>query len=152
MSDLRIERVDGGTAAGGNAALEDWRHVHNLIVPTAALSTDEVRERAGRHRLEVAYLGAELIGCTTVRPPADDTATATVIARVLPAHRGRGYGGELYTRGLAAARELGARVIETVVLASNPEGLRFALHHGFTETETYLLPGDTVPFIDLRLS
>lgn len=157
MSDLRIEQVDGAATADGETvledrALEDWRQVHNLIVPTAALSPDEVRERSRRHRLEVAYLGADLVGCTTVRPPLDDTATATVIARVLPAHRGRGFGGQLYERGLATARELGARVIETVVLASNPEGLRFAQSHGFTEIETYLLPGDTIPFIDLRLS
>ncbi|MFK0181713.1 GNAT family N-acetyltransferase, partial [Streptomyces xanthochromogenes] len=27
-----------------------------------------------------------------------------------------------------------------------------ALKHGFVETERYLLPGDTIPWIDLRLS
>jgi hypothetical protein len=50
------------------------------------------------------------------------------------------------------ARELGAEVIETVVLSSNEDGLRFAQKHGFVETERYLLPGDTIPWIDLRLS
>ena len=93
-----------------------------------------------------------LIGCSTVRPPTDDTLTVTLIARVLPAHRGQGFGEELFTRGLGRARELGARVIETVVLSSNEEGLRFALKHGFVETERYLLPGNTIPWIDLRLS
>lgn len=39
-----------------------------------------------------------------------------------------------------------------MVLASNPAGLRFALAHGFTETDRYLLPGATVPYIDLRLA
>ncbi len=34
--------------------LADWRHVHNVIVPPAALSPGEVRERAGRFLLEVA--------------------------------------------------------------------------------------------------
>jgi hypothetical protein len=48
--------------------------------------------------------------------------------------------------------KLGAEVIETVVLSSNEDGLRFAQKDGFVETERYLLPGDTIPWIDLRLS
>ncbi|MCM2430549.1 GNAT family N-acetyltransferase [Streptomyces sp. RKAG337] len=146
MSELRIEQVDG------EAAVEDWQRVHNLIIPTAPLSLDDVRERVRRNRLDVAYLGDVLVGCSTVRPPADDTSTATVIARVLPAHRGQGFGGEIYAEGLAQARKLGAEVIETIVLASNPDGLRFALAHGFVEFERYVLPGDTIAYITLRLS
>ncbi|MEU1365224.1 GNAT family N-acetyltransferase [Streptomyces sp. NPDC005803] len=145
MTDLRIEGVDG------DAMLRDWRYVHNTIIPTAVLSLAEVRERAGRNRLTVAYLGDVAVGCSTVRPPADGEAAATVIARVLPDHRGKGFGGQLYEHGLAEARALGAGAIETCVLESNPEGLRFALKHGFVETERYVLPGDSVPFIDLRL-
>lgn len=146
MSDLRVKQPEDDTE------LEDWRHVHNVIIPTHGLSLDEVRERARRHHLEVAYLGDVLVGCSTVRPPADDTSTATVIARVLTAHRGRGFGEELYARGLRRAQEFGAEVIETVVLSSNEDGLRFARKRGFVETERYLLPGDTIPWIDLRLS
>ncbi|MCM2417225.1 GNAT family N-acetyltransferase [Streptomyces sp. RKAG293] len=146
MSKLRIEQV------GGEAAVEDWQHVHNLIIPTGPLSLDDVRERVRRNRLDVAYLGDVLVGCSTVRPPADDTSTATVIARVLPAHRGQGFGGEIYAEGLVQARKLGAEVIETIVLASNPDGLRFALAHGFVEFERYVLPGDTIAYITLRLS
>ncbi|MEV6833877.1 GNAT family N-acetyltransferase [Streptomyces sp. NPDC051133] len=144
MSDLRFQRPDD------DATLRDWQHVHNTIIPTHLLSLDEIRDRAQRHHLEVAYLGDVLVGCSTVRPPTDDTATATVIARVLAPHRGRGFGEELYARGLDRARELGARVIETVVLSSNEDGLRFACAHGFVEIERYVLPGETVPWIDLR--
>ncbi|MFJ5677657.1 GNAT family N-acetyltransferase [Streptomyces sp. NPDC093097] len=145
MSQLRlVQPVD-------DTALTHWQHVHNTLVPTHLLSLDEVRERAGRNHLEVAYLGDELVGCSTVRPPADETRTATVIARVLPAHRGRGFGTELYARGLDRARELGARVIETCVLSSNEDGLRFAEQHGFAEIDRYLLPGDTIDWVDLRL-
>ncbi|WP_424216554.1 GNAT family N-acetyltransferase (plasmid) [Streptomyces sp. BI20] len=146
MSDLRFLRP------ACDAALADWQHVHNVIIPTHVLSLDEVRERAERHHLEIAYLDDALVGCSTVRPPTDATITATVIARVLAAHRGQGFGESLYSRGLHRARELGADVIETVVLASNEDGLRFARRHGFVETERYLLPGDTIPWIDLRLS
>ncbi|MCF3176824.1 GNAT family N-acetyltransferase [Streptomyces sioyaensis] len=146
MSDLRIQQPDG------DAALKDWQYVHNVIIPTHLLSLEEVRERAQRNYLEVAYVGDELIGCSTVRPPADDALTATVIARVLEAHRGQGFGEELYARGLSRARELGAEVIETVVLSSNEDGLRFAQKHGFVETERYLLPGESIPWIDLRLA
>ncbi|MFF4289232.1 GNAT family N-acetyltransferase [Streptomyces sp. NPDC001633] len=144
MPTLRFVRVDGETG------LADWQHVHNVIIPAHQLSLDDVRERSGRHHLEVAYLGDVLIGCSTVRPPVDGT--ATVIARVLAAHRGQGYGGELYARGLERARALGAGTIETVVLSSNEDGLRFALKQGFEEVERYLLPGDTIPWIDLRLA
>ncbi|WP_331719581.1 GNAT family N-acetyltransferase [Streptomyces virginiae] len=146
MSDLRIQRPDG------DAMLKDWQYAHNVIIPTHSLCLDEVRERAQRHHLEIAYLGDDLVGCSTVRPPTDETRTATVIARVLAPHRRQGFGGELYARGVNRARELGAEVIETVVLSSNEDGLRFALKHGFVETERYLLPGDTIPWIDLRLS
>ncbi|MFJ2832335.1 GNAT family N-acetyltransferase [Streptomyces sp. NPDC087263] len=146
MSTLRIEQPDD------EARLKDWQYVHNVIVPPAALSLDDVRERVRRYHLEVAYLGDALVGCTTVRPPTDDTATATVIARVLAEHRGQGFGEQLYTHGLDQARAGGAEVIETVVLASNEDGLRFAEKHGFVEIERYSLPGDTVQWIDLRLA
>jgi RimJ/RimL family protein N-acetyltransferase len=50
------------------------------------------------------------------------------------------------------ARELGARRIETVVLAANTEGLRFAERHGFVEFDRYTLPGESALWIDLRLA
>jgi GNAT superfamily N-acetyltransferase len=133
-----------------DAAFQDWRHVHNTIIPTHHLSLEDVRERAGRNHLEVAYLGDVLVGCSTVRPPSVDSPAATVIARVLPAHRRQGIGEVLYLRGLERARQL-ADVIETVVLASNEDGLQFAHKHGFVEIDRYVLPGETIPYVDLRL-
>jgi hypothetical protein len=38
------------------------------------------------------------------------------------------------------------------VLVSNGDGLRFAQAHGFVEVERYLLPGDSIPYVTLRLS
>ncbi|MFE7763570.1 GNAT family N-acetyltransferase [Streptomyces sp. NPDC057438] len=149
MTDLDIKRVDG---TAGDEELEAWRYVHNAIIPTHPLSLDDVRQRAARNELELAYADGVLVGNSTVRPPDGDPATATVIARVLAEHRGRGYGGRLYERAVRRARELDARVIETCVLASNEDGLRFALGRGFVETERYLLDGDTIPYIDLRLA
>ncbi|MEU0784549.1 GNAT family N-acetyltransferase [Streptomyces sp. NPDC006173] len=146
MPILRIEKPDD------EARLADWQHVHNVIVPPAALSLDDVRERVRRNRLEVAYLGDVLVGCTTVRPPAEDSGTATVIARVLAAHRGQGFGEKLYARGLEQARALGAETVETVVLAANEAGLRFARHQGFVEIDRYVLPGETAEWVDLRLA
>ncbi|GHE32075.1 hypothetical protein GCM10017778_13250 [Streptomyces vinaceus] len=136
------------------ASLQDWRHVHNLIVPPDALTLDQVRERSGRHLLDVAYLGGVLVGCMTVRrPTADAPAVATVIARILPAHRGQGLGAALYEHGVAAARALAPSpdTIETIVLASNEAGLRFALRRGFTESDRYTLDGAAVPHVHLRL-
>lgn len=39
--------------------------------------------------------------------------------------------------------------IQTIVLATNHNGLAFALCRGFVETERYTLDGDTVPYIHL---
>ncbi|MEU6374479.1 GNAT family N-acetyltransferase [Streptomyces sp. NPDC046909] len=142
MPDVRIE------PAVGDAMLEQWRHVHNVIIPADALSLDTVRERSTRYRLENAYVGDVLVGCSTVRPP--ENGAATVIARVLPEHRRQGFGTALYENGLAHARVLGATAIETCVLAVNEDGLRFAEKHGFVEVERYVLPGESDLWVDLR--
>ncbi|MYT29893.1 GNAT family N-acetyltransferase [Streptomyces sp. SID8354] len=117
----------------------------------AGAAVGRARQTDHTHPSDERTARAELVGCSTVRPPEDEARTATVIARVLAAHRGRGFGSELYARGLDRARELGAQVVETVVLSSNPDGLRSAERHGFVELERYVLPGETVPWIDLRL-
>jgi len=133
--------------------LEDWQRVHNTVVPTHHLSLDDVRDRVERHRILIAYLGDVVIGSTTVRPPTEESPAVTVIVRVLEEHRRLGFGAELYKQALAQARELEAEAtIETVVLASNPDGLNFAEKQGFVEIERYTLPGETVAFIDLRLA
>ncbi|MGW0857806.1 GNAT family N-acetyltransferase [Streptomyces sp. NPDC002690] len=146
MSELHVHAVSDDLLA------EEWRRVHDLIVPTAPLTAEEVRERRTRNRLFVARACGVLVGCSTVRPPTDGGRVATVIARILPGHRRRGFGTALYQHGLALARELGAEAVETVVLGSSAEGLEFARARGFVEVETYLLPGDTIPFTDLRLA
>lgn len=141
MPGLRIEPVD-------DATLEDWRYVHNTIIPADPLSSEEVRERVQRNRLDVAYLDDVLVGCATVRPPVDAGATATVIVRILPDHRRRGYGGVFFTREMERARALGAESIETVIMAANEDGLRFALSHGFVEVARFLPDGE---FMTLRI-
>jgi GNAT superfamily N-acetyltransferase len=136
---------------GDDGSLEVWQRIHNEIIPTDPLTLDEVRERSTRHRLELAYAGDEPVGNSTVRRPTDD-AGAMVIARVLLPYRRRGIGTRLYDRALAAAREWAdGRPVETVVLASNEDGLAFALGRGFVEVERYTLPGATVPYIALAL-
>ncbi|AGS70249.1 GNAT family N-acetyltransferase [Streptomyces collinus] len=145
MTDLRIEPV------AGDRMLEQWRYVHNVVVPPAAMSVEDARERVGRYRLENAYLGDELVGCSTVRPPAGEGRVATVIARVLPGFRGRGFGAALYGNGLAHARALGAAAVETCVLAVNEDGLRFAGRLGFVEVDRYVLDGKSDEWVDLRL-
>ncbi|MEV0842518.1 hypothetical protein AB0I55_23630 [Actinocatenispora sera] len=53
MTDLRVHAV------GDDATIRDWRFVHNLIIPGDPLSIDDVRDRVGRNRKEVAHLGEE---------------------------------------------------------------------------------------------
>ncbi|QOV47273.1 GNAT family N-acetyltransferase [Streptomyces chromofuscus] len=143
---VRIEVVEG------ERMLEQWRHVHNTVVPPGALSLGEVRERSGRYRLENAYVGEVLVGCSTVRPAEREGGAVTVIARVLPEWRGRGVGRVLYENGLAYARVLGAGVVETCVLAANGDGLRFAESRGFVEVDRYVLPEGLDEWVDLRRS
>jgi GNAT superfamily N-acetyltransferase len=131
--------------------LDDWRAIHNRIIPTAPLSAADVAERAARNRLTLAYASGELVGNATVRPPSEPERVATVIVRILPEHRRKGFGAAYFEAELAHARSAGARRVETVVLATNTDGLSFALAHGFVEHDRYLLDGDTVPFIDLHL-
>lgn len=145
MSGFRVEPVVG------DGMLEQWRYVHNVIVPPAAMGLDEAQERGRRYRLENAYLGDVLVGCSTVRPPEGEEGVATVIARVLPEFRRRGFGTALYEKGLDQARVLGARVIETCVLAVNEDGVRFAQARGFAEVDRYVLDGESDVWIDLRL-
>ena len=145
MDDVRFVEV------ADEQPVADWQHIHNAIIPTDPLSLDEVRERSGRHRLELAYLDQDAVGNSTVRRPTED-AGAMVIARVLPAYRRRGIGTLLYARGLEIARGWAdERPVETVVLASNEDGLAFALAHGFVEVERYTLPAATIPYVALAL-
>lgn len=137
--------------ADSEQALEDWMHVHNVIVPAAAMSLDEVRDRAQRNHLEVAYWRDTLVACTTVRPPVDGDAVATIIVRVLAEHRRRGFGNQLYRRALAHAHTLGAEHIETIVWESNVDGLRFAVAKGFVAVSRYLPTDEEVAYVTLRL-
>jgi hypothetical protein len=82
----------GPAGPDGEAALSAWREIHNEIIPTAPLTPEKVRENARSYRLDVAYLDGVPVGCSTVRPPDEETAAATVIARILPAYRRAGCG------------------------------------------------------------
>jgi RimJ/RimL family protein N-acetyltransferase len=130
--------------------LEEWRRVHNEIIATAPLTEDEVADRAVRNRLTVAHVGDTLVGCATVRPPAGESDTVTVIVRILEPFRQRGLGSTYLDVALADARTLGPDRIETVVLESNADGLEFARRHGFVEHDRYVVDGQTVPFVDLH--
>jgi GNAT superfamily N-acetyltransferase len=74
-----------------------------------------------------------------------------VIVRILEPFRRRGLGAAYLDRVLTDARALSAGRIETVVLESNADGLRFAEARGFVEHDRYVLDGQTVPFVDLHL-
>lgn len=129
-----------------------WRDIHNAVIPAHALTSADVHERLARHRLTLSYEGDELVGNATIRPPGPDSMTATVIVRILPAYRRQGLGSEYLAAMLAEARSMGAQRIETVVLASNEDGLAFAGRHGFVEFDRYVLDGETAEYVDLYLA
>ena len=125
--------------------LEVWREVHNVVIPAALLSTEEVAERALRNDLTVAYADGVLVGNATVRAPRGGA--VTVIVRILAEHRRHGHGGEYLHALLQQPRAARAQRIDTVVLAANVDGLAFAQRHGFVETDRYEVDG--AAFIDL---
>jgi GNAT superfamily N-acetyltransferase len=127
--------------------LEEWRVVHNVVVAPAPLSAAEVHQRAERHDLSVAYVDGVLVGNATVRAP--EGGGVTLIVRVLPEHRRRGFGGEYLATLLAQVRTARPVRIDTVVLAVNADGLTFARRHGFVETGRYERRG--VTYVDLTL-
>ena len=140
---LRIVPVSADNA-------ESWREIHNLIIPPHPLTPEDLRDRLTRNHLTLAYAGETLVGNATVRPPRPEAMTATVIVRVLPEHRRRGHGSEYLGAMLTAAGELGARRIETVVLAANADGLEFATRRGFVEFGRYVADG--AEYVDLALA
>ena len=142
---LRIEDVVEETAHA-------WAEVHNRIIPADPLSDADVLDRMGRNQLTLAYDGDVLVGNATLRPPTGDPRVATVIVRILPEHRGRGLGTEYFDAILERAAELEPDRIETVVLAANADGLRFAENLGFEEHDRYVLDGDTAEWVDLHLA
>jgi len=132
-------------------AARSWQQVHNEIIPTAPLTLDEVVARSTPYVLDLARLDEQVVGCSTVRPAADSD-PVTVIVRVLPPFRRQGLGAAFLAHAVTHARELEADRIQTIVLASNTDGLEFALRRGFVETDRYLLDGDTVAYIHLATS
>jgi GNAT superfamily N-acetyltransferase len=128
-----------------------WRDIHNAVIPAHQLTSDDAHERLSRNSLTLAYVGEDLVGNATIRPPRPDSMTATVIVRILPGYRRKGHGSEYLAAMLAEARGMGARRIGTVVLASNEDGLAFAGRHGFVESDRYALDGETATYVDLYL-
>ena len=133
---------------GDEESAAAWRQVHNEIIPGAPLSLEQVVERSRVYALDLALLDGVVVGCSTVRPATDEE-PVTVIVRILPPYRRRGWGTAFLAHAVRRAQELGAVSIQTIVLASNTDGWDFALRHGFVETERYTLEGDTVPYVHL---
>lgn len=137
---MEIRQVTDAVAA------EVWRAVHNLVIPPSPLSPDDMRDRLSRNHLSLAYVDDVLVGNATIRPAAQG-APPTVIVRVLPEHRRRGYGTHYFQQLLTDHPDLGRCDIATVVLTANTDGLTFAERHGFTEVDRYEVHG--AQYLDL---
>jgi GNAT superfamily N-acetyltransferase len=129
----------------------DWCSIHNEVIPTDPLTLAQCAERADRYHLTLGYRDDVLVGNATVRPPQTTGGAAVVIVRILPPHRRQGLGSSYLVSALAEARSLGGLTIETVVLSSNEDGLRFAVRHGFVEFNLCTLDGAVIPYVELRL-
>lgn len=126
---------------------EDWRVLHNTIIPAHPLTAEDVAASRQRYRLTLAYVDDQLVGNATLRPPVWPDQQATVIVRIAPAVRRQGLGTEYSQIVVREARELGAKSVATVVLADNVGGVPFALRAGLVEVERYCVDG--AEYIDL---
>jgi predicted RNase H-like nuclease/GNAT superfamily N-acetyltransferase len=142
---LRIVPVAADTA-------DLWRDIHNAVVPAHALSREEVQDRLTRNLLSLAYDGTELVGNATIGPPRPESMIATVMVRIRPEYRRQGRGAEYLAAMLAQARSLSPRRIQTVVLASNEDGLTFAARHGFVESGRYTPGRAQDTYVELYLA
>ncbi len=140
--ELRIELVTPDAAE----SIENWQRIHNEIVPTDPLSLEQVTERAKCNQLHLGFVDKVAVACSTVRPPSDNA--VVVIVRVVATARRMGIGSELYAYLLNHDWVASAKAIETVVLASNPAGLSYALHRQFEIIDDYEIDG--ARYIDLR--
>jgi GNAT superfamily N-acetyltransferase len=87
-------------------------------------------------RLLLAYDGAAAVGCIGLRR-ADATTGEVKRLYVRPAARGRGLGGELARRVVAAAREIGYRRLVLDTLEPMAEARRLYGSLGFREIPAY---------------
>ena len=85
------------------------------------ISLQTARNRSRTGSLEVVDLDGTLVGCSTMRAPADVTGLGRLIVLALLDFRERGIGTAMFVRGMAHARSLGATIIETVVLGTQCE-------------------------------
>ena len=145
MSDLTFTRVTDDLTA------DAWAQVHNQIIPSDPLTVAQVVERSKLYVLDLATIDGMTVGCSTVRPALGEE-PVTVIVRILPTCRRRGLGSALLAHALAHAAAWDAVHGQTIVHASNADGLEFALRRGFVETDRYTLEGESVPYIHLASS
>jgi hypothetical protein len=141
-NDFRIALVGDESL---DASLDAWRLIHNAIIPPDQLTLDDVTERATRNQMHVGWLDGQPVACSTIRPPQNDE--VMLIVRVLPMFRERGLGSLLYAYLLNHPWVSSTRQLTTVVLATNPSGLRFALNRGFNQVDEYDI--DDAAYIDL---
>ena len=117
-------------------------HVTFETVPYTVDSRRRWFERygAGRHRLLVATLQGQVLGCTYSSPyrptPAFETTVETSIY-LHPDHRGRGTGLRLYTALFELLAQQDVDVAVAAVALPNPGSLALHRRMGFTEVGTF---------------
>lgn len=102
VSDLRIASVDG------EVMLQEWRHVHSVIIPPAAMDLAEVREAGGGTG---CGMRTSVTSSSAARPCGRQRARTRSrrSSRALPGHRQRGCGPGRQRGRAAVCRGAGVR-------------------------------------------
>lgn len=132
MTEIRLRRCEGDDDLAVSVA------IYNDTWPLEAISIEEARafnERMDESAETVAFLDGEPVGSgvAAVFPSLPDR-TFTLVT-VLPGSRQRGVGTALYGAVSSWARERGHDTLRTRAREDDPDGLDYALKHGFAEVE-----------------
>jgi GNAT superfamily N-acetyltransferase len=110
--------------------------VYNAVWPNEAVTMDEVRHYKAAmtdHVDLVARADGDVVGSCFAAIEPQRPELVTVLATVLPAHRGRGVGTAFYRAISTWAREREREVLEAIVSDDDAESMGFAESRGFVE-------------------
>ncbi|MDX6479189.1 MAG: hypothetical protein QOG29_1776 [Gaiellaceae bacterium] len=126
----------GVRECAGDRDLALSTEIYNRVWPRAAFTAEETAAWRAGHDETLEALGeldGEIVGSAVAAIGSPRPDHVFTVITVLPAGRRRGVGTALYEAVSAWARERGRETLDTFAREDDPEGVEYALRHGFVE-------------------